>query len=706
MSDMGDPLDGLAIDDEDDPLADIVAPSWSATGAAHEESGAVDLDQRLKGQGLSQQPEGTRVRGRTLVLPEQSFQVDPTGQRPDIFQEEGEYTELRDVSPEGPGFGATVAGLGARMGSNLSDLPALGRRVGTEVAAGMLPQWAQVARGLAQPTREAASDPAATGMGTAQGFLAGNLDELRGRGAQLTTAEVQAGIPPWLAQAGNQAGAGALGLLPGGLGALGLPANVAVGGIRPEVIERAQQGETPSDAYEFERNQIRMADREMQERSPGAYGVGTVLGTAPQMLVPGGQSTWLGRVGMQGLAGFGMGGLRGFGQSEATDAEGLLADTATGAAVEGLGGAALTGAGELGGGIVRGVGNWLARRAPGLQRASTQAGLEARGIWGRDAMEAARQRPGGQEGLLRELDEMGAPLHAREMPEFIDRQLAEQGERIGNVVREMDESGARVGTESIINRLRGLAGEQDEMVMTGASPARALRQRAEALEQLPEQSLGFGQSHRQRRELDRLVNWQNPDPSIASLTGQRAEMRRALSDAMRDAAEGAGRGPEWTAANRGYSTAAELDDIARGYERRNVQGGMAGAQSRAAGFGRMVSGPGLVNRAQGAVEAIAGPAAMQELRYAWPGASYRGMQALIPQLRAAGPQGARFAATLEAASRRGSIALAAAHALLSQRDPEYRQAVEAAQNAAAQQEQPTEEPAQQQPTETGAQEGQ
>ncbi len=628
-----DPLEGLAIDDENDPLADIAVPD-------EPETGDYDPNDASRAQGLSAIPAGTRDTGqRVIQVPGFDFRVDP-GTVSDRSQDRalGEHVEYRGAAPAPP-----------------PPEPAPGLMDRLSGLAAMAPN--ERGRAIFDAIRD--PDIGATLMGAAQGAGLGFMDEIHGARQAVGARAAGAGFSPEL-----------LRLL----------------AITPEAQQAGVRGEGMGSVYEQERNRARGIDAELQERSPISYGGGAIAGSLPYAAIPGGGGSFAARVGTQTAIGAGLGALEGAGRSEAEDLGGLASDAGEGALVGSALSAGGTMIGEGTGYGLRRLGQWAANRAPGAQRAATQMGLEARGIWGRDAMEQAREFPGGQEALLGRLDELQAPLHARDMPAFIDRQLQEQGERVGGVVREMDESGARVDTAPIIDRLEALAREQDADVITGAGPARALRERARGLAELPTAEyggggdaapqLGFGQSHHQRRSIDQLVNWQNPDPSVASLQGQRVEMRRALSDAMQGAADEAGRGPEWTAANRGYSLAAELDDIARGYERRNVQGGMAGAQSRAAGFGRMITGPGLLGRAQGAVEAVAGPAAMQELRYAWPGMAYRGLQNLPPRLRALGPQGARWAGMLEQAARRGSTALAAAHFALSRTDPSYRAAVE------------------------------
>jgi hypothetical protein len=434
------------------------------------------------------------------------------------------------------------------------------------------------------------------------------------------------------------------------------------------------------DAVQSERDR----SAESQEQSGAEYGTGYIGGSAPLALVPGSAPTAAGRIAAAGVTGGAAGFLRGAGESEATDGIGRIDDGVQQAALEGLLSAGTAGAGEA---VAAGM-SGLARRIGGSQsmrQARQQAGLEARGIWARRSQDAVRQRPGGADALLRDLDELGAPLDPRDMissggqPGFIDRMLTEGGEQVGATVRQMDDVGATVPGPAVADRIRRLAGEQaaDVAPLSGSDAAQAaLLERAGRVEAAGD--LPFSVAHGERRAIDQLVNWGNPDQSLSVIGGQRQGMRRALSSTMQDAADGAGLGEQWRMANRRYALGAELDDVARGAERLNAQGGIAGAESRASGLRRMLTGPGIRERALGAVEAIGGPAAGQEMRLRLPGMQYRAIDRVLrsqPQLR-------RAANVMRAANQRGGPAPAAAHALLMRSDPEYRAAIQAAESEA------------------------
>ncbi len=440
------------------------------------------------------------------------------------------------------------------------------------------------------------------------------------------------------------------------------------------------------------RDRHRATSERAEEQAPGTYALGEVAGSIPQMAAPMGGTNALARMGIAGGVGLGSGTLRGAGDSEAQDMGGLASDAVRGGLTEGLLASGTQGVGDAAGPALRRLARGIQNRIPGMQQQATQSALEARGIWGRGPLEAARERPGGAEALVRELDAIQAPNNPRLMPDFIDRMLAEEGPRVGRIAGEIDEAAGNgaVDLGRVADDLESLAEGEGRNFLTGDRPAEALQARARAIRELPTTDFGgtpddapragFVESHAQRRALDNQINWNNPDEEVASLMGQRQAIRRSLSDAMQGAADAVGRGPEWADANQRYALASELNDIGRGVERNNVGGGYGGANTRAEGFSRLLHGSGAMERLRGAGEMIAGPAAMQEIRYSWPAMNRRRLEATIPVLRTMSPGLQRAAQTLEAAMRRGQTALAAAHYTLMRSDHEYRQAMEAMQN--------------------------
>jgi hypothetical protein len=132
----------------------------------------------------------------------------------------------------------------------------------------------------------------------------------------------------------------------------------------------------------------------------------------------------------------------------------------------------------------------------------------------------------------------------------------------------------------------------------------------------------------------------------------------------------------WGATDRDYAILRSLiggpgePGLARGAERLSQIGGMGGAVGQAlenTGQGLLGGVPVLGGMAQRAVA--------QESRMVMPGIQQRVLERLV----AGSPALQRAAQVLQQAMARGPNAGAAAHYLLSQQNPEYRQAAEAAQ---------------------------
>lgn len=430
--------------------------------------------------------------------------------------------------------------------------------------------------------------------------------------------------------------------------------------------------------------QERARSAQAQEQSGAEYGVGYAGGVAPAALIPGAAPSAAARIGLAGATGAGLGLLRGVGEST-QDGFDRLEDGVRQGGIEGALSAGTAGLAEGAAPLFRHLAA-RANNAPALQQARVQAGLEARGIWGRRSQDAVRARPGGAAGMIDELDALGAPLDPRQMvgsggsPGFIDRMLDEGGQAVGSTVDQLDGVGATVPGPAVGQRLRALAASQDASVapLSGSDATqRALVGRAERIEAVGD--LPFSTAHNERRAIDRNISWRNADANISSLDGQGQGMRRALSTEMQGAADAAGLGPQWTQGNRRYAVGSELDEVARGAERLNAQGGMAGAGSRWHGVSQVFDpASSLSQRGMGVVEAIAGPAGHQELRMRLPGMQYRA----ITRVLRSGPQFERAARVMQGASQRGGAAVAAAHALLMRSSPDYRRAIQAAENEA------------------------
>lgn len=423
------------------------------------------------------------------------------------------------------------------------------------------------------------------------------------------------------------------------------------------------------------RDYERQASEQASEQAPTEYAMGQAAGSAPLALIPGAAPTAGARMAIAGGVGAGAGLLRGGGESDAEDVTGRLTDGVQQGALEGLMSAGTAGVAEGAAPLLGRLGERMSEALPGLRDRRTHSALEARGIWGNRAMQAAADRPGGQAGLAADLDELGLPLDARRTPRAIDRMLQESGPRIGQIREQVTASGETIDTSRIATRMRELADTEARAPVGGMQRSRALRQLADDIESAG--PMPFDVAHQQRMTLDDMINRFSPDPNLSSVAGQRQTIRRYVSDEMGTAADAAGLGEDWAEANRTYSVGSFLDDYAQGGQRRNAQGGVAGAIAREGGVADILSG-----NPMGAVRALAGPAIQQEHRHLMPGMQVRALDRLIPMMERGGPQLQRAARVLRGAQQQGPAAVSAAHYTLARTSPEYRRAQDEAAEAA------------------------
>lgn len=474
-------------------------------------------------------------------------------------------------------------------------------------------------------------------------------------------------------------------------------------------IARALLGGIGGGDAEYDRalSEERAAERTAREGSPWAYGGGQVLGSAPTMMLPGGAATLPGRIAVAGGEGLTLGMIGGAGRSEAEDVIGALdqpsvaRDALASGALEGLLSAGTAGAGEgVAGPLARRLGRWVTERGDAAARAGVQSRLEGTGIWGGRAMRAADEMPGGAEALAGDLRRLGVGHGIEREAEGVSRgwitrperalRDAEEvreaaGARMGAVLDRMDEaasgrnaallSGTRdqamrgmVDLTRVADEMEAIAREYDRIPVGGPQVARAIRE--QIVEPLSTQgAVRFSDAWRQRRVIDDMIRDWSQTPNLSTAAGRLRTARQSINRAMNDAAEQLDPAlrAEWQQANRDFSVGAFVDDFGRGAERLSVGGGIGGA-----------AGTAIENTLGQApiVGAWAQREMAQQTRMAWPGLRAAGLEALAPRLRALGARGQQWAQTLEAAQRRGSTSLAAAHVLLQRRDPQYREAIE------------------------------
>jgi len=427
------------------------------------------------------------------------------------------------------------------------------------------------------------------------------------------------------------------------------------------------------------------------EQAPNEVAMGEGL-TIGGLTAPISAPTALGRAAVAGLTGAATGGMRSLSRGDD------LEDVAIAAGVEGALAGGMSGAADLVSSVGAPMLANVAERAqsPVLRDVWNQAGLEARGIYGNRAMQRAQELPGGIEQVARNLDNLDVPLDPRRAARRLSQLQAESGPRVGEIADQIAERGGRVDMGRLSEQAEQLAAGVENR--SGMRPAadyirthvrdQWARQAAQAPDGVPfvehvSDPVGGSQIGGAWGE-DISIRELGGDASAQGLgrvRGRLGAARRMLSNELGNTADSVGLGADWRDARRSHAILMDLDEISGGDYRRNVQGGIGGANSRSSGLGRMVQG--LTNAAPGDVvagagEAVVAPFVQQEARFRLPGMQYRAIERVIRS----GPQFERAARALQGARMRGGAAIAAAHALLMRSDPIYRQAIEAAESEA------------------------
>lgn len=634
--------------------------------------------------------------------------------------------DLREVRPEGTvttGQRRTVLELPERTG--LETPAELAARGATQVeerevrpmtaAERVLQRWRDVsdATGLSRiPQHFGIDPPSAQALANARSARAGGegvVDSLLGL---WQTAERPEGMAP--SDTDRRTEAGGLGVGEGTtLGFLDetqgvLRALPGVASSRPEPVQALGVlgwliSALARPEYRQGRDEARARLAQAREQAPGA----SLLGQAAPALAAGlgggpTASTALGRVAQAALAGGGLGAVVGAGQAE--EVGDLPSDVASGAALGALTSAGGQALGEGVSGMLRGLGH--ARPTSPITRdiedlAATDA-LRARGLnpdpaptspLGRDL----QRFPGGREGFARYLQQQrigGRFPTPQSSAEAAQRLESSAGQRIGDLAQQLDEAGPVVDMSRYAQQLDDLARGMEALPNRPVQAAGAGLRRDLIDPLLPEPSplgaievdpaqLGiegiqprtFSQAHALRRSLDDAAGSWQLDPSMRAATGQAQEARGILSQLMDEAAEEIDpllRG-QWRRANRDFQASQILQSRARPTGSNLV--------------GAMAEGIDLSAATTGNPAALAGAAASRGIGRVFsnrlPGIRANVYYAIANRLAQGSPRLQNAARILQDALQRGPQAAAATHFLLSQRDPEYRAAVEAAEQEAS-----------------------
>jgi hypothetical protein len=491
-----------------------------------------------------------------------------------------------------------------------------------------------------------------------------------------------------------------------------------VGAFADEARARARSamhGTEYDDELAAARRDIRASE---EQGNPYVRGAGAAGGMAAAAAIPipgGPAATALGRIGQGAAMGGALGTIEGFGRSEAEDVGGQFQDAAIGGVVGAGAGGLVSGAVEGALAVPPAVARWLQRRGESAQQLATQARLEASGVWGGRALQAADELPGGQEALARDLrrlqvGERGpgstsftqAPPRGMSVPRP-DRAVGDSetirraaGDALGRIAQQADDAGGAVPTQAVIDGAEQAARQLEELGTQTAQRA-AARIRAEVAPMAGRPDMTFSQAWRLRKFFDSLADFsQTPgaDEALMTAGGQFQRLRQIVSGEMDGAMTQAAPAlrQAWRQASRDYQVGAFMrapGGAAPGVQRLSTQGGMGGAaatgvmQAMAGGnpFGAIAQIPGAIVARQGA----------QETRMLAPGVTARVAETVADRapavadwlsqtLRTAPEALGPYARHFRDAIERGLPveAVATVHFLLSQRDPEYRATIERA----------------------------
>lgn len=468
------------------------------------------------------------------------------------------------------------------------------------------------------------------------------------------------------------------------------------------------------DGYREERDAARAEQALTREQNPGLYLAGEAAGSVASGLaaapLQGAQAaTGAARIGQAARAGAGFGAMSGFGHSDGADLPEMAFDTAEGAVggaiTGGVTGAAIEGARAVPAGIAR----WLESRAAQSAEAAVPARLEASGVWGGRAMRAADEmRPGGAEGLARDLRAMRAgeqpggilptvPVATRALDDALA--AGERGvDRMGAAAREADAAGARVDLGRVVDDVEQLAQQAEGLgTRTAIEAARRIREEVAPLATRGGAAPAGGitsveQAWALRRHLDDMARWgaQAADGSFVEMV---RGARRALDGRMDEALMGAAPEilEEWNQATRQAQIGAFMEQHGRGGQRLSGGGGIAGASGAGDVISEAVRGRNPASMLASVAEQGVTRGIAQYGRVRQAGATARIHETIAdraPQVsafimrsmqsggQALGPYAQRFRQAMERAAP--AQAVSTLHYLLSQSDPAYRAQIERA----------------------------
>lgn len=616
-------------------------PGAAELPAAYRETGERNIVHQLPGMTITGTPEGTGSVTYSDAAPvtyeERTVAKRPSAHdvRPGTIVGEDQRTAWERVRDEAPGMALSVAGALTGPAGMVATSPALPEIAGRDpVTPETLRRAAAALRGGQGRGLDALDEALRVGMPTA------------------AMPEGRESEPDYRTQAVWR----------------GLGSAVLLG--HADELGAALGGGT-GDTYAERRDALRAESTTSAEQAPTGTTMGAVAGSAPLAILPGGQTTALGRVGAASGYGAATGAVRGLGESEADDLPGMALDSGTGALVEG-------GLGAAGGVLGEGVNAGLRAAQPGgaLSRAAASARMEASGLLPNPSPNTTYgqeiRRMGGQERVAELLEQHrvgGRFPTAAGTREAAERLTVEAGEAFDDVIRQMDDAGGGVPVDDLLRRFDGIG---ERLRQSSLAP---MRRAAESFDRTiaplrarAGQRMTWAEAQRFRSELGQLGAFETraTSPSQASAAGSARQAWGQTTDALDDAASAVDPAirDQWRGANERYQLASML-------ERRAREEGSRFSGAIAEGV-RMASGD--------PVSAMAARTGGHYLSRVGGALRARGLVGLTAALREVG--GEVFAEVLEGAARtRGPSAAAAAHYVLLRTRPGYRESVERATEA-------------------------
>jgi hypothetical protein len=447
------------------------------------------------------------------------------------------------------------------------------------------------------------------------------------------------------------------------------------------------------DRYRSERDAVRRANEEAERQNPNAYLGGNIAGSLATSVVPGlniaKAGTLAGRAAMAGALGAGAG----LGVSEADLTKGEFGRAALDTALGGALGAGFQVGGEkVLAPVAKAAGEGFQKLRQLVPRQkkieeflSGKAARLAENATGATAKQAEKfvGKPGetGRELLERGIVRFGDS--AKDIAERAEKLMAQDGERIGEILAQLDEKGITIPKLQLINSLRRSIG-QLKKDPSQIAVVRQLENIVDSIKQMPRRrNPSLSEAEATKRGFQALVKggWTDPNAQIANKTAARV-YREAVERAAKKASPKLAK--VFSESKKQYQLLAPVEEAAArraGQLNQMPIGGLldiatvgAGTllgpdSSQGAAGGLLAAG---MRRALAPRIAASSAVTLDRISKALrknPGVVDRISNALINNPASLG----KYAKPLSEAAMRGNKALAATQYILQQRDPEFQE---------------------------------